>query len=137
MAREFSSVFCSTKASRARRRSSRASWGNSAVLRSATTSSPLHDEEYEFIVVLKPSYHSGQLSEMSLFCGDTFVPPTALPPTFHCDPSCRLCQWQFPQAFWRSAECHALKREPSPDPAAVGNRPEPLPPLAGSGVLSV
>ena len=28
--------------------------------------------------LFRPSYHSGQLSEMSLFCGQTFTPPTAM-----------------------------------------------------------
>ncbi len=27
--------------------------------------------------MLSPSYHSGQLSEMSLFCGEIFGPPIA------------------------------------------------------------
>src|ERR687884_269830 len=54
--------------------------------------------------LFKPSYHSGQLSEMSLFCGQTFVPPTALAATFHWQPSCRPSQWQKPQDFWPSAE---------------------------------
>src|SRR6478672_12296455 len=104
IAREFSAVFCLTYSSRARSRSASAACGNSAVRRSATTSSPLHDEAYEFMSLLSPSYHSGQLSEMSLFCGHTLGPPIALAPTFQLPPSWRLCQWQCPHDFCPSSE---------------------------------
>ena len=59
---------------------------------------------YEFMSLLRPSNHSGQLSDVSLFCGEILGPPMALPPTFHCPPSCRLCQWQCPHDFWPSSE---------------------------------
>src|SRR5690242_8622116 len=87
--------------------------------------------------LLRPSYHSGQLSEMSLFCGQTFTPPTALAPTFHWHPSCRDCQWQKPHDFWPSSENEEVKNQRSPTSSSVAKRFAPLPPLVGSGVLPV
>src|SRR3954451_9760683 len=106
-------------------------------MRSATTSSPLHDEAYEFMSVLRPSNHSGQLSEMSLFCGTAFGPPIALPPTFQAPPSWRLCQWQCPHDFCPSSEYDCVNNQRSPTSSWVANRWSPCPPLTGSGVLSV
>src|SRR6185503_4436906 len=137
IAREFSAVFSCTNASRARSRSASASCGKSAVLRSATTSSPLHEDRYEFMSLLSPSNHSGQLSDVSLFNGQIFGPPIALPPTFHCPPSWRLCQWQCPHDFWPSSEYDWVKSQRRPISSCVANRFWPLPPLTGSGVLPV
>ena len=71
---------------------------------SAPTSLHYRTTHYEFMSLLRPSNHSGQLSDVSLFCGEILGPPMALPPTFHCPPSCRLCQWQCPHDFWPSSE---------------------------------
>src|SRR4051812_37412512 len=89
------------------------------------------------MLLLSPSNHCGQLSETSLFCGTAFGPPTALPPTFHCPPSCRLCQWQCPHDFCPSSEYDCVKSQRSPTSSWVAKRCWPLPPLTGSGVLSV
>src|SRR5919202_1132302 len=58
--------------------------------------------------LFKPSYHSGQLSEMSLFCGQTLTPPTAFAATFHWQPSCRPSQWQKPHVRIDAQERYVL-----------------------------
>src|SRR5687768_9969818 len=68
LAREFSSVLRFTNSSLALSRSSSCACGNTTVRFSACTSSPLQDDAYEFMPLLRPSNHSGQLSEVSLFC---------------------------------------------------------------------
>src|ERR1044071_9270053 len=87
--------------------------------------------------LLRPSYHSGQLSEMSLFCGQTFVPPTALAATFHWQPSCRPSQWQKPHDFWPSSEYEEEKNQRRPTSSSVAKRFWPRPPVVGSGVDGV
>src|SRR5215211_441223 len=99
--------------------------------------------------LFNPSYHSGQLSEMSLFWGQTFTPPTAFAATFHWQPSCRASQWQKPHDFWGSnppgvipatgpSSAYAeVKNQRTPTSSSVANKPEPLPPFEGSGVLGV
>src|SRR5262245_47130942 len=129
MACEFAAVACSTNASRAFRRSSSCACGKSAVTFSAWISSPLHEDAYPTMLLLKPSNHSGQLSEMSLFWGQTLTPPTALAPTFHWQPSWRLCQWQCPHDFWPSSEYDCVKSQRRPTSSCVANRFWPLPPL--------
>src|SRR3954464_5679472 len=87
--------------------------------------------------LLSPSNHSGQLSEMSLFCGHTLGPPIAFAPTFHCDPSLRLCQWQKPHDFCPSSEYADEKSQRSPASSPVAKRFLPCPPFTGSGVDGV
>src|SRR4051812_31493587 len=86
----------------------------------------------------KPSNHSGQLSDVSLFCGHTFTPPIAFAPTFHWQPSWRLCQWQNPHDLWPSSEYESVKSQRRPCSSAVAKRFWPWPPLdVGSGVVPV
>src|SRR5215212_9188604 len=99
--------------------------------------------------LFNPSYHSGQLSEISLFCGQTLTPPTAFAATFHWQPSWRASQWQKPQDFCASkppgvqpasgpSSAYAeLKNQRRPTSSSVANKREPLPPFTGSGVLGV
>src|ERR1041384_4136763 len=99
--------------------------------------------------LLRPSYHSGQLSEISLFWGQTFTPPSALAATFHSHPSCRPSQWQKPHDFCASKPVEVLpmigassayaelKNQRSPTSSSVANKFEPFPPFFGSGVLGV
>src|SRR5215212_3669911 len=99
--------------------------------------------------LFKPSYHSGQLSEMSLFWGQTFTPPSAFAATFHWQPSCRPSQWQNPHDFCASNPVVVLpeigpssayaevKNQRRPTSSSVANRFEPLPPFFGSGVFGV
>src|SRR3954449_5862698 len=89
------------------------------------------------MLLLRPSNHSGQLSDRSLFCGTPLTPPTALAPTFHWPPSCRLCQWQWPHDFWPSSEYDWEKSQRSPCSSAVAKRLEPLLLRVGSGVSLV
>src|SRR5262244_3572911 len=89
------------------------------------------------MLLLRPSNHSGQLSDRSLFCGTVLTPPIALAPTFHWLPSWRLCQWQWPHDFWPSSEYDWVKNQRRPTSSLVANRFEPLPPFVGSGVLPV
>src|SRR5262245_21302642 len=89
------------------------------------------------MLLLSPSNHCGQLSETSLFWGTALGPPTALPPTFHWPPSCRLCQWQCPHDFCPSSEYDWVNSHRSPTSSCVEKRCWPLPPFTGSGVLSV
>src|SRR5215475_11823656 len=90
------------------------------------------------MLLLRPSNHSGQLSDRSLFCGTALTPPIALAPTFHWLPSWRLCQWQWPHDFWPSSEYDCVKNQRRPTSSSVWKRFEPLPPFfVGSGVLPV
>src|SRR6185295_2353405 len=99
--------------------------------------------------LFNPSYHSGQLSEMSLFCGQTFTPPTAFAATFHWQPSCLPSQWQKPHDFCASnppgvkparggSSAYAdEKNHRNPTSSSVANKPVPFPPFTGSGVDGV
>src|SRR5215510_4847697 len=80
------------------------------------------------MLLLRPSNHSGQLSDRSLFCGTALTPPIALAPTFHWLPSWRLCQWQWPHDFWPSSEYDWVKNQRRPISSLVENRCWPLPP---------
>src|SRR5215813_3143562 len=80
------------------------------------------------MLLLRPSNHSGQLSDRSLFCGTDLTPPIALAPTFHWLPSWRLCQWQWPHDFWPSSEYDSVKNHRSPISSSVLNSCSPLPP---------
>src|SRR3954469_2278817 len=80
------------------------------------------------MLLLRPSNHSGQLSDRSLFCGTDLTPPTALAPTFHWLPSWRLCQWQWPHDFWPSSEYDWVKNQRRPTSSSVANRCCPVPP---------
>src|SRR5215468_11174847 len=91
------------------------------------------------MLLFRPSNHSGQLSDRSLFDGTALTPPMALAPTFHWLPSWRLCQWQLPHDFCPSSEYDCVKNQRRPITSWVLKRFAPLPPLAsvGSGVLPV
>src|SRR5215471_2889359 len=89
-------------------------------------------------LLFRPSNHSGQLSERSLFCGTAFTPPMALAPTFHWLPSCRLCQWQWPHDLWVSSAYDCVKNQRRPTSSSVLKRLSPFEPeFVGSGVLPV
>src|SRR5215813_6004218 len=138
MAVEFSAVFWCTNSSRASRRSSSVACGNRAVRRSPSISSPLQEEAYPTMSLLRPSNHCGQLSDRSLFCGTALGPPTALAPTFHWLPSWRLCQWQWPHDLCVSSAYDCVKNQRSPTSSSVLKRFSPFEPeLVGSGVLPV
>src|SRR5690242_2831946 len=80
------------------------------------------------MLLLRPSNHSGQLSDRSLFCGTVLTPPIALAPTFHWLPSWRLCQWQWPHDFWPSSEYDCVKNQRRPISSLVSNSCRPWPP---------